>query len=158
MSQCVIFVFLGILLMTLTVPVIGEETNTENLSAARTLGVGMQVGFPWIGLISGRYWGTENLGLEDILLIWGNPGELSGSLTGRALSRLSDTPTVDFYLAGGITYSFSGFTNSQGESNLVSRLPRALPGTWSSASRLRLGASSAWPGESEFTFTSKIQK
>jgi len=99
--------------MTFTAPVIGEETKAENLSAARTLGVGMQVGFPWIGLISGRYWGTENLGLEGILLIWGEPGELSGSLTGRALYRLSDTPTVDFYLAGGITYSFSGFTYSQ---------------------------------------------
>jgi len=107
MNRYVILVLTGLLLIIAAIPVIGEEVETENLSAGRALGVGMEVGIPWVGLISGRYWVASNVGAEGILLMWGEPGKLTGSVTGRVLYRLSDTRVVDFYLACGVTYSFS---------------------------------------------------
>lgn len=87
--------------------VTSAQTQDENLSAGRSLGIGMEVGFPWGGLISGRYWFDSSLGAEAIIFAWGDRYSYSGIFTGRVLYKLSDTPTVDFYVAGGASLPFS---------------------------------------------------
>jgi len=85
----------------------------ENLSAGRTLGLGMEVGFPWGGLVSGRYWFTPDIGVEGIIFAWGDQTGFDGSFTGRLLYRVSDTDTVDFYLAAGPTVSGSSYKETE---------------------------------------------
>ncbi len=83
----------------------------ENFSSGRTLGIGIQVGVPIEGLVSARYWFSPQVGAEGIFLLWGTAGELSGSVTGRVLYRVSDTQAVDFYIAAGATVPFSPYAN-----------------------------------------------
>lgn len=87
-----------------------EQTSIDaavNLSELRTLGVGIQVDFPWGGLISTRGWLSPWLGVEGILFVWGDAHGLEGSATARVLYRLADAPVVDFYVSGGVTLPFS---------------------------------------------------
>ena len=79
----------------------------ENLSELRGIGVGIQVDFPWGGLISTRGWVSPCFGVEGILFVWGDAHGLAGSATARVLYRLADAPIVDFYAAGGATVPFS---------------------------------------------------
>jgi len=81
----------------------------ENLSAGRTLGIGMQVGFPMGGLVSARYWFSASVGVEGILFLWGDVGEFEGMATARLLYRISDTSTADFYTALGATLPLSSY-------------------------------------------------
>ena len=79
----------------------GAPDEAFNLSVDRTLGVGMQLDFPFGGLLSGRYWFAPDLAGEAILFLWGDAGEVEGTITGRALYRIADRPVVDFYGAVG---------------------------------------------------------
>jgi len=74
-----------------------------NLSAGRTLGLGMQLDFPIGGLLAGRYWISDVWGGEAVLFLWGSSGDLEGMVTGRILYRVADRPVVDFYTAFGVT-------------------------------------------------------
>ena len=76
----------------------GEEID---LSADRAFGVGMQLDFPFGGLLSGRYWFSSDFGGEAIVFLWGDGGDVEGTITGRALVRIADRPVVDFYGAVG---------------------------------------------------------
>jgi len=83
------------------------------LSAGRTLGLGIEVGFPWSGLVSVRYWFTPDIGVEGIIFAWGDQTGFDGSFTGRLLYRVSDTDAVDFYLAAGPTVSVFSFEETK---------------------------------------------
>lgn len=90
-----------------TEPANPSEDAPENLSESRTLGVGIQVDFPWGGLISARTWLSPVMGGEGILFLWGDSHGLEGTATARILYRIADAPVVDFYVAGGATLPFS---------------------------------------------------
>lgn len=85
------------------------QDQSENLSDNRSFGIGMQIGFPWGGLVSGRYWFNRSFGVEGIVFAWGDSSDYSGVFTARVLYKLSDTPTVDFYVASGATFPFSAY-------------------------------------------------
>ncbi len=94
------------IILAATVGGLAQDTS-ENLSEDRGLGLGMQVGFPWGGLLSARYWFDESIAVEGIVFAWGESPDYSGVLTGRMLYKVSDRPTVDFYVVGGATFPFS---------------------------------------------------
>ncbi len=83
--------------------------DEANLSAERTLGVGMQLDFPFGGLLSGRYWFAPDFAGEAILFLWGYASEVEGTLTARALYRIADRPVVDFYSAAGVSMPVSPY-------------------------------------------------
>ncbi len=112
MKKGAILVVSVLSLLIICIPLFAEG---ENLSAGRTLGMGMEVGFPWGGLVSARYWFGPQIGVEGIVFAWGEPTDLIGTFTGRLLYKLSDNPTVDFYIAGGATVPFSSY----GETELI---------------------------------------
>jgi hypothetical protein len=85
--------------------------SPDNLSAGRSFGLGIQAEFPWGGLISLRYWATESLGFEGVFFVLSNDGETSGIATGRALYRIVDAASVDFYVAGGASFQLSSYAN-----------------------------------------------
>ena len=99
----------------LAVSVLGgaqEDTAVDeviNLSADRTLGVGMQLDFPFGGLLSGRYWFSPDFAGEAIVFLWGYADEVEGTITGRALYRIADRPVVDFYGAVGGSVPVSSY-------------------------------------------------
>ena len=84
-----------------------------NLSIDRTLGVGMQLDFPFGGLLSARYWFSPDLAGEAILFLWGGGGEVEGTITGRALVRIADRPVVDFYGAVGASIPITSSITSR---------------------------------------------
>jgi hypothetical protein len=107
MSVCV--------LLLLFLSVVGAGQNAAapeeglNLSAERTLGVGMQLDFPFGGLLSGRYWFSSDLAGEAILFLWGGAGEVEGVVTVRGLYRIADRPVSDFYGAVGASVPISPY-------------------------------------------------
>ncbi len=103
-SGPIVIALVAVLLLSLGA---SAQTQDENLSAGRSLGIGMEVGFPWGGLVSGRYWFDSNVGIEGIIFAWGDRYSYSGVFTGRVLYKISDTPTVDFYVVGGASFPFS---------------------------------------------------
>lgn len=112
-----VFVLVGLCLV-FAAAVGQDETATvvaENLSEHRTLGVGIQVDSPWGGLISARYWFSPSVAAEGVVFLWGEPGWIEGSATGRILLRIMDAPVVDFYAAAGATLPFSPY----GETEIV---------------------------------------
>jgi len=82
---------------------LGQEAAVQpaNLSADRSFGAGMQVGLPYGGLLSGRLWLSDRIGLEAIVFLGIDAYDVEGTLTGRLLWRLFDAEIVDFYLAAG---------------------------------------------------------
>jgi len=80
-----------------------------NLSTDRTLGVGMQLDFPFGGLLSGRYWFSSDLAGEAILFLWGDAGDVEGTITVRALYRIADRPVADFYGVIGASVPVSSY-------------------------------------------------
>jgi len=82
------------------------DGGVKNLSDSRGLGIGMQVGLPFGGLLSARYWFTPTFGAEGILFVAGDEWFFEGQGTGRVLYRALDAETVDLYLAGGLTVPF----------------------------------------------------
>ncbi len=101
-------VILTTVILVITVGSFAQDAR-ENLSQDRGLGVGMQIGFPWGGLLSARYWFDQSIALEGIVFAWGESLDYSGVITGRMLYKLSDRPTVDFYVVGGATFPFSSY-------------------------------------------------
>ena len=97
--------FVCVLLLVFAVAVGAQDAaapaEEPNLSVDRTLGVGMQLDFPFGGLLSARYWFSPDWAGEAILFLWGDGGEVEGTITGRALVRIADRPVVDFYGAVG---------------------------------------------------------
>jgi len=83
--------------------------GVENLSADRTLGVGIQVDYPFGGLLSGRYWFSSDLAGEAILFLWSDGGDVEGTVTARALYRIADRPVADFYGAVGASIPVSSY-------------------------------------------------
>jgi hypothetical protein len=79
----------------------------ENLSVDRTLGLGIQVEFPWGGLISARYWATERWGAEGVFFVLADGGDVGGIVTVRGLYRVVDAAAVDFYVAVGPSFQLS---------------------------------------------------
>jgi len=104
---------LVLILFLLTVSFASFAQEEENLSANRNLGVGMQIGFPWGGLVSGRYWMTPQIGVEGIVFAGGSLDALDGLVTGRFLYRITDNRTVDFYVAAGATLPFSPYGENE---------------------------------------------
>jgi hypothetical protein len=94
-------------LLVIALLVAAQEPEIVNLSEDRELGVGIQLDFPFGGLISTRYWFEPTFGLEGILFLWSDGGDVEGMATGRALYRIADAPVVDFYGAAGVTIPFS---------------------------------------------------
>ncbi|MEW5826635.1 MAG: hypothetical protein AB1778_07365 [Candidatus Bipolaricaulota bacterium] len=88
---------------------VAVEAPNENLSLERGFGLGLQAGFPWGGLVSARYWATERFGIEGVGFVLVNDGETAGVLTARGLFRAVDAASVDFYLAGGVSFRFTSF-------------------------------------------------
>ena len=95
-----------VVLLALSSMTLAQE---ENLSSDRSLGIGMQVSFPWGGLVSARYWLSPRFGTEGILFVWGTTVDFRGTLTGRLFYRLRDTSVTDFYIAAGVSYPFSRY-------------------------------------------------
>jgi hypothetical protein len=88
---------------------VGPTADAINLSEGRGLGVGMQLDFPFGGLISTRYWFETSFGVEGILMMWGYDGDIEGIFTGRTLYRIADASVVDFYGVAGATIPFSSY-------------------------------------------------
>jgi len=87
----------------------GPPEETIDLSTDRELGVGIQVDFPFGGLLSCRYWIGPRFGGEMILFFWGTAGGTEGTMTVRVLSRIADRPIVDFYGALGASFPISPY-------------------------------------------------
>ena len=85
----------------------------ENLSDGRTVGIGIQVEYPWGGLVSTRYWLSPEIGAEGVVFLNGSAGWLEGSATLRALFRVVDAATVDFYVGAGATLPFPMYGGSE---------------------------------------------
>jgi hypothetical protein len=92
-------------LLAIGLSVCGQASSgaSANLSEGRSFGFGMQVGLPYGGLVSGRYWLSSEWGLEGIVFAGGETGDLDGTVSGRVLYRVSDAEVVDFYVAAGAT-------------------------------------------------------
>jgi len=104
--------FLIAILMCSVAGLAQEDTASAdelNLSIERTLGVGMQLDFPFGGLLSARYWFSPDLAGEAILFLWGGGGEVEGTITARALVRIADRPVVDFYGAVGASVPITSY-------------------------------------------------
>jgi hypothetical protein len=130
MSRCVFFVLTISLLLALPftaqaqegLPAAGSASvapASDNLSAGRSFGLGIQAEFPWGGLISLRYWATDRLGLEGVFFVLSDAGETSGVATARALYRAVDAAAVDFYVAGGASVALSGAGSDPAMGTLV---------------------------------------
>lgn len=141
------------LLLALALPAFAQE---DNLSEGRTLGIGMQVNFPWGGLVSGRYWLSPNVGTEGILFIWGSVGDFNGSFTGRLLYRLSDTEAVDFYVAVGASLPFSPYGEIEAILSTVGGIEFSFPFARSLAWNLEFGAALSTTGDVVMAFGTGI--
>ena len=79
--------FVCVLLLAFSVAVAAQDAAAPeedlNLSIDRTLGIGMQLDFPFGGLLSGRYWFSPEWGGEAILFLWGGAGEIEAALLGH---------------------------------------------------------------------------
>ncbi|HDL84733.1 MAG TPA: hypothetical protein ENH11_00090 [Candidatus Acetothermia bacterium] len=111
MRRSIVVLTIVFVIFSLSVTTFAQETD-ENLSNGRSFGIGMQVGFPWGGLVSCRYWFNPTVAVEGIIFAWGEANDYFGVFTGRILYKLSDTPTVDFYIASGATFPFSAYGHS----------------------------------------------
>ena len=86
-----------------------QEAETINLSEDRGFGLGVQIDYPFGGLISARHWLETSFGFEGIVFFWGYEGDLDGAFTARTLYRIADAPIVDFYVAAGASLPFSTY-------------------------------------------------
>jgi len=100
--------FTIVLLFSLAIPTFAQE-QADNLSDNRSFGFGVQVGLPVGGLVSARYWFNPTVAVEGIIFAWGDANDYFGVFSGRVLYKLSDRPTVDFYVASGATFPFSRY-------------------------------------------------
>jgi len=108
MRRSIIAFTVVLVLFSLAIPTFAQE-QAENLSDNRSFGLGMQVGLPVGGLVSARYWFNPIVAVEGIIFAWGDSNDYFGVFSGRVLYKLSDRPTVDFYIASGATFPFSRY-------------------------------------------------
>ena len=92
-----------------TLAAVAQEAEVINLSEDRGFGVGIQIDYPFGGLLSARQWLETSFGFEGIVFFWGYDGDLDGTLTARTLYRIADAPIVDFYAAAGASLPFSTY-------------------------------------------------
>lgn len=144
MTQKGFFAVMGVLLLIVVFPVLAQE---ENLSEGRSLGIGMQVDFPFGGLVSGRYWASPNVGVEGIVFLWGRLGELEGIVTARFLYRISDTAAVDFYTAAGASFPFSPYGEVETILSGVGGIEFSFPFARSLAWNVEFGVTFSTDGE-----------
>lgn len=76
-----------IFLFSLVVGMGVSAQESVNVSEGRAWGIGMQVGFPYGGLISVRSWVSPTFGVEGILFLSGGAYSMEGTLTARHLPR-----------------------------------------------------------------------
>ncbi len=112
MKKRVVFIASVLSLLIVCTPLFAADSDAGN---GRMLGLGMEVGFPWGGLVSARYWFDSKFGVEGIVFAWGNLADVTGTFTGRVLYKLSDAEAVGFYIATGATIPFSPY----GENELI---------------------------------------
>ena len=143
------FVAVLLLVITLVGPALAQPLpeQEENLSAGRALGIGMQIGLPLGGLVSGRYWFTPAVGAEGVILLWGDVGELEGTATTRFLYRVSDTATVDFYTAVGATFPFSPYGETEAVFSGVGGIEFSFPFAGSLSWNVEFGVGLSTRGE-----------
>jgi len=108
MRRSIVVLIMVVMLFLLVIPAFAQD-QAENLSSGRTFGIGMQVGLPVGGLVSARYWFNSSFAVEGIIFAWGEASDYFGVFSARMLYKLSDTPTVDFYIASGATFPFSAY-------------------------------------------------
>ncbi len=108
MRRSVVALTIVLVVFSLASPAFAQGQD-ENLSDGRSFGIGMQVGLPVGGLVSARYWFNPTVAVEGIIFAWGEASDYFGIVSGRILYKLSDTPTVDFYIASGATFPFSAY-------------------------------------------------
>ena len=108
MRRSVVVFTVVLVLFSLSLAALAQDAD-ENLSDSRGFGIGMQVGLPVGGLVSARYWFNPSVAVEGIIFAWGEANDYFGVFSGRVLYKLSDTPTVDFYIASGATFPFSAY-------------------------------------------------
>jgi hypothetical protein len=155
-------IVMGITALLLVVPLLAasqqdvSQQEPENLSVQRTLGVGIQVDFPWGGLISARFWWPPTFGIEGVLFLWGDGGEIEGSATARALYRVSDAPVVDFYVAGGGTVPFSTYGENKIVFSLVGGIEFGFRAARNLAWNIEFGLTYSTWGEVQMAFGTGI--
>lgn len=108
MRKPMVVLAIVLILFSLSATSLAQDT-AENLSDSRSFGIGMQVGLPVGGLVSARYWFNPSVAVEGIVFAWGDANDYFGVASGRVLYKLSDRPTVDFYVASGVTFPFSAY-------------------------------------------------
>jgi hypothetical protein len=96
------------LMLGIAMAAVAQES--ANVSDGRTWGVGVQAGLPYGGLVSVRSWFSPTFGVDGIVFLSGSSYFMEGTLTARALYRVSDADVVDFYLAAGGTWPLQSRT------------------------------------------------
>ena len=98
-----------VLIFVLPLAVVGNDgagKGAELEDRYPRYGFGSQFVYP-AGGISSRFWLTSRLGGEANAIVWSSTGSgVTGTLSLRLLSKLSDGEAVDFYLATGGAYNF----------------------------------------------------
>ena len=89
------------------------DVAQANLSEGRTVGIGIQIEAPWGGLVSARYWLMPEIAAEGVVFVNGSAGWFEGTATLRALFRVVDAPTVDFYVAAGASLPFPMYVGTE---------------------------------------------
>jgi len=120
--------------------------SEEDDSADRGLGIGIQVGTPIGGLISARYWFSPQVAAEGVFFVWGSTSELNGSITARILYRVSDTKSVDFYVAAGATVALSSFVTTPLTVSAVGGIEFSFPFAQNLAWNLEFGLQATTAG------------
>ena len=143
------FVAVLLLVITLVGPALAHPLpeQEENLSAGRALGIGVQIGLPLGGLVSGRYWFTPAVGAEGVIFLWGDVAALEGTATARFLYRVSDTPTADFYTAVGATIPFSPYGETEAVFSGVGGIEFSFPFAGSLSWNVEFGVGLSTQGE-----------
>ncbi len=112
MNRRVLCVLVLAAVLALPITAVSQEASaSDNLSAGRSFGLGIQAEYPWGGLISLRYWVMDTLGFEGVFFVLSNDGQTSGIVTARALYKVVDAAGVDFYLASGASFQLSSSAN-----------------------------------------------
>lgn len=121
--------------------------SEDGFSAGRGLGIGIQVGTPIGGLVSARYWFSAQVGAEGIFLVWGSTGNLNGPITSPILYRVSDTQSVDFYVAAGATAGLSAYADNSLILSGVGGIEFSFPFAQNLARNLEFGLQGSTTGD-----------
>jgi len=104
MKRPILLVLVAALACAVGLSLTAQEAN---VSHGRTFGLGIQADYPFGGLVSARYWFSDTFALEETAFVSATTAGTDASLTTRALYRVADASTVDFYVAPGASLYFS---------------------------------------------------